>query len=144
MVRTTYECEHCGASFSRRNNRDRHYRRVHEGYEAYYQCSFCNSTFNNLNDFNQHINHHQINAGIEHYQTRATALNGVTNLYRRNFPKEHISFEECFSEIFYDDLLNFFRMKLLRYPSFKINLNLRVDLSFSNQDVSRKKIKKNL
>ena len=80
-----HKCAECGKIFTRKYNRDKHYKKQHLknnlGYTDNYKCPFCDEKFKNKNLLEQHVDHNHLDS--LKYKLIRKAFNGKISLFSK-------------------------------------------------------------
>ena len=121
-------CEHCGVSYKKKYNLHQHIKRMHENMTFIYKCPYCLLELTTKAEYLDHVESH---ANIDtSYNLHKSACKGSAQIFRRFFPPTKVEIDDCFDDTFLEDIENFLKVKLAKFPSYKLSLTLRTDMGF--------------
>ena len=101
----SFMCEYCDFSSTRKATVQRHELLVHQGMDYVYKCAYCQEALPNLRDYLNHTEEHS--RTDTQFTMHRTALNNSVVNYRYFFPRDIVTFEQCFSNNFFSSLIDF-------------------------------------
>ena len=101
---------------------------MHENMSFIYKCPYCLLELETKGDYLDHVQSH---ADIDtSYKLHKSACKESVQIFRRFFPPTKVEIKDCFDDIFFEDIENFLKVKLAKFPSYKLSLTLRTDMGF--------------
>ena len=89
----SYECPDCDAKFTRKANRDRHYKNVHSFEKMVHQCTICGNVFDDVPSLQEHrLTHEQPGVFVK----IKTAFRGTCVIYRKTYSEKMKTLEMSF------------------------------------------------
>ena len=85
--------ENCGAAFSRKRNRDRHYNLIHTQENMVYDCSICGGVFHSISELKEHRLEHEHSTG---FKLLKSAFTKTCSIYRKTYSEKMPTLENSF------------------------------------------------
>ncbi len=122
---TAFACTTCGIRFSRRANRDRHIRLVHNNISRVFDCTFCGAFFDSIEKLRQHRESHEPSTG---FVKRDSAFRKSCIIYQKTYGKKMLTLEDAFMED-KKDMTNLLSFQLAERKSAKVGIIYHVEFA---------------